>query len=154
MPEFQLQYPNSKSNAGSFNSNSNFNYGSFNSNSNSNSGMYPEYQLQLQFQLRRFQLQLQLWSWSCTKLQLKFRSWSWTQLQIRSWQHPWVRGKGNIPLQWRHNTHDDVPNHRRLCCLLKCLLRRRWKKTSKLRVTGLCEKGFTGDRWFPLKKGQ
>ena len=42
-------------------------------------------------------------------------------------------------LQWRHNDHDGVPNHHRLDCLLNRLLRRRSKKTSKLRVTGLCE---------------
>ena len=38
-------------------------------------------------------------------------------------------------LQWRQNERDGVSNHRRL----DCLFRRRSKKTSKLRVTGLCE---------------
>ena len=38
-----------------------------------------------------------------------------------------------------HNEHDDVSNYRHLDCLLNCLFRRRSKKTSKLRVTGLCE---------------
>ena len=42
-----------------------------------------------------------------------------------------------ISLQWRHNERDVVPNHRRPDCLLKRLFRRRSKKTSKLRVTGL-----------------
>ena len=42
-------------------------------------------------------------------------------------------------LQWRHNTHDGVSNHRRLDCSLNCLFRRRSTKTSKFRVTGLCE---------------
>ena len=41
-------------------------------------------------------------------------------------------------LQWRHNDHDDVSNHRPHVCLLNRLFRRRSKKTSKLRVTGLC----------------
>ena len=41
-------------------------------------------------------------------------------------------------LQWRHNESDGVSNHRRLHCLLNCWFRRRSKKTSKLRVTGLC----------------
>ena len=41
-------------------------------------------------------------------------------------------------LQCRHNEHDGVSNHRRLDCLLKRLVRRRSKKTSKLHVTGLC----------------
>ena len=42
-------------------------------------------------------------------------------------------------LQWRHNEHDGVSNHRRLECLLNRLSRRSSKKTSKFRVTGLCE---------------
>ena len=42
-------------------------------------------------------------------------------------------------LQWRHIEHDGVSNHRRLDCLLNHLFRRRSKKTSKIRVTGLCE---------------
>ena len=42
-------------------------------------------------------------------------------------------------LQWRHNEDDGVSNHRRLDCLLIRSFRRRSKKTSKLRVTGLCE---------------
>ena len=41
-------------------------------------------------------------------------------------------------LQWRHNGHDGVSNHRPHHCLLKRLFRSRSKKTSKLRVTGLC----------------
>ena len=40
-------------------------------------------------------------------------------------------------LQWHHNVHGGVSNHRRLHCLLNCWFRRRSKKTSKLRVTGL-----------------
>ena len=43
------------------------------------------------------------------------------------------------PLQWRHNDHDGVSNHQPDDCLLNCLFRRRSKKTSKLRVTGLYE---------------
>ena len=42
-------------------------------------------------------------------------------------------------LQWRNNERDGVSNNRRLDCLLNRLFRRRSKKTSKLRVTGLCE---------------
>ena len=52
--------------------------------------------------------------------------------------------KGQLPrekqgtLQWRHNDHDGVSNHQPHGCLLNRLFRRRSKKTSKLRVTGLC----------------
>ena len=41
--------------------------------------------------------------------------------------------------QWRHNGRDGVPNHQPHDRLLNRLFRHRWKKTSKLRVTGLCE---------------
>ena len=44
-----------------------------------------------------------------------------------------------LPSQWRHNERDGVSNHRRLDCLLNRLFWRRAKKTSKLRVTDLCE---------------
>ena len=43
------------------------------------------------------------------------------------------------PLHWRHNERGSVSNHQRLDCLLNSFLRRRSKKTSKLRATGLCE---------------
>ena len=41
-------------------------------------------------------------------------------------------------LQLRHNERDGVSNHRRPHCLLNCWFRCRWKKTSNLRLTGLC----------------
>ena len=44
-----------------------------------------------------------------------------------------------ILLQWRHNGRDGFSNHQHQDCLLNRLFRRRSKKTSKLRVTGLCE---------------
>ena len=42
-------------------------------------------------------------------------------------------------LQWRHNGRDGVSNHQPHDCLFSRLFRRRSKKTSKLRVDGLCE---------------
>ena len=47
--------------------------------------------------------------------------------------------KACFALQWRYYERDGLSNQRRLECLLNCLLRHRLKKTSKLRVTGLCE---------------
>ena len=44
----------------------------------------------------------------------------------------------NWSLHWRHNYHDGVSNQQPHGCLLSCLFSRRSKKTSKLRVTGLC----------------
>ena len=40
---------------------------------------------------------------------------------------------------YNDNERDGILNHRRLDCLLNPLFGRRSKKTSKLRVTGLCE---------------
>ena len=45
----------------------------------------------------------------------------------------------HFSLHWRYNGGDCVSNHQPHDCLLKRLFRRRSKKTSKLRVTGLCE---------------
>ena len=56
-------------------------------------------------------------------------------------------------LQWRHNDHDCVSNHQPRGCLLNRIFRRRSKKTSKLRVTGLCA-GNSPDQWIPRTKGQ
>ena len=41
-------------------------------------------------------------------------------------------------LRWRRNDHAGVSNHQPHGCLLNRLFRRKSKKTSKLRVTGLC----------------
>ena len=58
-------------------------------------------------------------------------------------------------LSWRHNERNGVSNHRRPDCLLNRLIRRRSKKTSTLRVAGLCEGNSRGgDRWIPVTKGQ
>ena len=43
-----------------------------------------------------------------------------------------------VTSQWRHNGCDGVSNHRPRDCLLSRLIRRRSKKTPKLRVTDLC----------------
>ena len=55
-------------------------------------------------------------------------------------------------LQWHHNECYGVSNHRRLDYLLNCLFRRRSKKTSKLRVTGLCEGNALVTCGFPSQK--
>ena len=43
-----------------------------------------------------------------------------------------------VSLHRRHNDHDGVSNHQPHGCLLNRLFKRRSKKTSKLRFTGLC----------------
>ena len=54
-------------------------------------------------------------------------------------------------LQWRHNGHDGVSNHQHGDCLLNRLFGRRSKKTSKLRVTGLCAGYSPGTGEFPAQ---
>ena len=49
-----------------------------------------------------------------------------------------------ISLQWRHNGHDGVSNHRRFDGLLNRSGADQRKKWSEL----------TDDRWIPLTKGQ
>ena len=55
-------------------------------------------------------------------------------------------------LQWRHNDHDGVSNHEPYDCLLNRLFRRRSKKTSKLRVTGLCARNSPVTGEFPAQR--
>ena len=43
-----------------------------------------------------------------------------------------------VSLQWRHNGSYSVSNHQPHDCLINRLIRRRSKKTLKLRVTGVC----------------
>ena len=54
-------------------------------------------------------------------------------------------------LQWRHNGRDSVSNHQPGECLLSCLIRRRSKKTSKVRDTGLCAGNSPGTGEFPAQ---
>ena len=54
-------------------------------------------------------------------------------------------------LRWRHNGRDGVSNHQPYDCLLNRLCRRRSKKTSKLRITGLCAENSPGTGEFPAQ---
>ena len=56
-----------------------------------------------------------------------------------------------MPLQWRHNGRDVVSNHQPHDSLLNLLLGRRPKKTSKLRVTGLCAGNSRVTGEFPAR---
>ena len=58
---------------------------------------------------------------------------------------------GRIALRWRHNDHAGVSNHQPHGCLLNRLFRRKSKKTSKLRVTGLCAGNSPGTGEFPAQ---
>ena len=55
-------------------------------------------------------------------------------------------------IQWRHNERDGVSNHQPCYCLLNRLFRRRSKKTSNLRVTGLCAGNSSVTVEFPTQR--
>ena len=71
-----------------------------------------------------------------------------------------ITGKGSCKqivslantLQWRHNEYDGVSNHQPHECVLNGLFRRWSKKTSKLRVTGLCEGCSPVTGTFPAQR--
>ena len=56
-----------------------------------------------------------------------------------------------MSLPWRHNGRDIVSNHQPHDCLLNGLFRRRSKKISRLRVTGLCAGNSPGTGEFPAQ---
>ena len=67
----------------------------------------------------------------------------------------WCTFAFSLTSQCRHNKRDGVSNHQPHDCLLNPLFRRRFKKTSKLRISGLCQGNsqVTGDRvseWVSL----
>ena len=64
------------------------------------------------------------------------------KLMLMRWHHS---------LQWHHNGHGSVSNHQPHDCLLNRLFRRRSKKTSKLRITGLCAGNSPGTGEFPAQ---
>ena len=55
-------------------------------------------------------------------------------------------------LQWRHNEWNCVSNHQPHDCLLNRLFRHRARKTSKPRITGLCEGNSPVTGEFPAQR--
>ena len=66
-----------------------------------------------------------------------------------SWLSTWCSG---LSWQWRHNGPDGVSNHQPHDCSLNHLFRRKWKKKSKLPVTGLCAGNSPVTSEFPTQK--
>ena len=62
-----------------------------------------------------------------------------------------VKADVGLTLRWRHNGRNGVSNHQPHDCLLNRLFRRRSKKTSKFRVTGLCAGNSPGTGEFPAQ---
>ena len=57
-----------------------------------------------------------------------------------------------LSIIWPHNERHGISNHRRLDCLLNRLFRRALEKTSRLRVTGLCEGNPPVTGGFPSQR--
>ena len=55
-------------------------------------------------------------------------------------------------LQWCHNQCNGISYHQPHVCLLNHLFKRRSKKTSKLRITGLCEGNSLVTGEFPTQR--
>ena len=68
-----------------------------------------------------------------------------THVCISSWHAYWSLQNA---LRWRHNELDGVSDHQPHDCLLNRLFGRRSKRTSKLRVTGLCAGNSPGTGEF------
>ena len=60
--------------------------------------------------------------------------------------------RAEMTLQWRHNGQDSVSNHQPHDCLPNRLFRRRSKKASKLRVTGLWAGNSPGTGEFSAQR--
>ena len=79
---------------------------------------------------------IDVFTYPCTNIAAGLANLSWHQLDT---------------LRWCHNGRDIISNHQRHHCLLKRLFIRRSKKTSKLRVTGLCVGNSPGTGEFPAQ---
>ena len=66
------------------------------------------------------------------------------------WYHNYTESFAST-LQWHHNGRDSVSNHQPHECLLNRSSRCRLKKTSKLRVTGLCAGNSPETGEFPAQ---
>ena len=79
----------------------------------------------------------------------------WNMQDVQGWlhgiNHPTCHFQLCIQLRWRHNGRDNVSNHQPHDCLINRLFRRRPKKTSKRRVTGLYAGNSLGTGEFPAQ---
>ena len=87
-------------------------------------------------------------AWICDHMHMKNIICNTFTCQTATEFGTWIN---TYPLQWRHNERDSVSNHQPHDCLLNRLFRRRSKKTSKLRVTGLCAGNSPGTGEFPAQ---
>ena len=85
---------------------------------------------------------------TCTQASHSLSSNQW-QISLTRWEtnlRGWI-----TTLHWRHNERDDISYHQPHPCLFNRLFRRWSKETSKLRVTGLCERNSPVTGEFPAQ---
>ena len=87
-----------------------------------------------------------LWWENCKRL-VNDRLSNWLPLS-----QPFVLPRAVHTLRWRHNDRDGVSNHQPYDCVLNRLFRHRWKKTSKLPVTGPCAGNSPVTGEFPAQR--
>ena len=94
---------------------------------------------------------LKIYTWKENSRHVPNARWNWNPVES-----DWVKYKYALQiiewaLRWRRNGRDSVSNHQPHDCLLNRLFRRRSKRTSKLRVTGLCAGNSPGTGAFPAQ---
>ena len=92
---------------------------------------------------------LELYLWNCPQENATWPT-SWlVNIGFRKWLG--VIRQQTVTLQWRHNGQNSISNHQPHDCLRIRLFRPRSKKTSKLRVTGLCARNSPVTGEFPTQ---
>ena len=99
---------------------------------------------ELQYIIIKYALSRTTHLWSSAKLGFCMRP--------TGWYVPFLSLSSLIALLWRHNGCHGVSNHQSRDCLLNRLFRHRWKKTSKLCVTGLCAGNSPVAGEFPAQR--
>ena len=112
--------------------------------------------LLLMFEITKFQHRRQAMIWTnngwFTDAYIRHRpQWVNGTISVSIYEHTHALVRHFETLQWRHNEHDGVSNKQPFHCLLNRLYGRKSKKTSKLRVTGLCVGNSPGTDEFPAK---
>ena len=101
---------------------------------------------------RQYKTVIQINPWCVGVRKHKNRRLTIRMLWYIAWSgQPFWRMIWSLALRWRHNERDNVSNHQPHDCLLNRLIRPRSKKTSKLRVTGLCAGNSPGTGEFPAQ---
>ena len=98
------------------------------------------------FMKMNFKMLAAKWCPFCSGMRVE----TWHNMKLVSLTYFKMRSaKWQLSSQWRNNGRDSVSNHQPHDCLLNRLFKCGSKKTSKLRVTGLCAVNSPGTGEFP-----